>query len=122
MVYRLIVSFPGNNQSLGSPVNRIKITGYWASKSQIRNPNLRLGQRVKEWWRHIVFRSVMLSLDISFWKTKFISWLWDVKDRLLGGDGSMRKKRNFEEELERNMREFAKEGLGFDVGEGVFAG
>ncbi|KAF5350128.1 hypothetical protein D9756_009121 [Leucocoprinus leucothites] len=112
----------GNNQSLGSPVNRIKITGYWASKSQIRNPNLSFGQRIREWWSHIVFRGVMLSLDISFWKTKFIAWLGDVRYRLFGGDDSSRKKRNFEEELERNMREFAREGLGIDVGEGVFAG
>jgi aarF domain-containing kinase len=66
----------------------------------------------------------MLSLDISFWKTQFVSWLWDVRYRLFGGgdDGSIRKRRNFEEELERNMRDFAKEGLGIDVGEGVFAG
>jgi aarF domain-containing kinase len=114
--------FLGNNQSLGSPVNRIKITGYWASRSLIRNPNLSFIQRLKEWWHHIVFRSVMLSLDISFWKTKFLSWLWHVKIRILGGDAGTWRKKNFEEELESNMREFAREGLGIDVGEGVFAG
>lgn len=64
----------------------------------------------------------MLSLDISFWKTKFVSWLWDIKERLLGGRDTWIRRRNFEEELEKNMREFAKEGLGIDVGEGVFAG
>lgn len=64
----------------------------------------------------------MLSLDISFWKTKFVSWLWDIKERLLGRRDTWIRRRNFEEELERNMREFAKEGLGIDVGEGVFAG
>ncbi|XP_006457101.1 hypothetical protein AGABI2DRAFT_188802 [Agaricus bisporus var. bisporus H97] len=112
----------GNNQSLGSPVNRIKITGYWASRSQIRNSNLSIAQRLKETWHHIVFRTIMLSLDISFWKTKFVSWLWDIKERLLGRRDTWIRRRNFEEELERNMREFAKEGLGIDVGEGVFAG
>lgn len=64
----------------------------------------------------------MLSLDISFWKTKFVSWLWDIKERLLGRRDTWIRRRNFEEELEKNMREFAKEGLGIDVGEGVFAG
>lgn len=63
----------------------------------------------------------MLSLDISFWRTKVLSWLWSVKIRLFGGDGKGRKK-NFEEELERNMRDFAREELGIDVGEEVFAG
>ncbi|KAF9444553.1 ABC1-domain-containing protein [Macrolepiota fuliginosa MF-IS2] len=110
-----------NNQSLGSPVNRIKITGYWASRSPIRNPNLVLRERLREWWHHIIFRTVMLSLDITFWKAKIMSWFWDVKARVFGGDDGLRK-RNFEEELERNMREFAREGLGIDVGEGVFAG
>jgi aarF domain-containing kinase len=64
----------------------------------------------------------MFSLDISFWKTKFVSWLWDVKESLLGVQDGWIRKRNFEEELERNMMEFAREGLGIDVGEGVFAG
>jgi len=103
----------GNNQSLGSPVNRIKLTGYWASKSQTRNPNLALGQRIKEWWSHIVFRSVMFSLDVIFWKTKFMTWLGDVKCRLLGGDVSSLRKQNFEQEVERSILEFAQENLGF---------
>ncbi|KXN84680.1 ABC1 family protein C10F6.14c [Leucoagaricus sp. SymC.cos] len=95
----------GNNQSLGSPVNRIKITGYWASRSQIRNPNLSLKERINEWWRHIIFRTVMFSILPG------------------GADGDRRKRKgNFEEELERNMREFAKEGFGIEVGEDVFAG
>ncbi len=111
----------GNNQSLGSPVNRVKITGYWASRSQYHNSNLTLRERVREWWHHLIFSTVMLSLDISFWKSKFWSWLWDIKARLFGGDDQKRK-RNFEEELETNMREFAREGFGIDVGEEVFAG
>lgn len=63
----------------------------------------------------------MFSLDLTFWKTQIVSWLWDIKARIFGGDDGRRKK-NFEEELERNMRDFAREGLGIDVGEGVFAG
>lgn len=50
-----------------------------------------------------------------------MSWLWDIKAWIFGGESGWLK-RNFEEELERNMRDFAKEGLGIDVGEGVFAG
>ncbi|KAF5378111.1 hypothetical protein D9615_007627 [Tricholomella constricta] len=64
----------GNNQSFGSPVNRIKITGFWASRSLSQTPNLSLLQRIREYWHHLVFRGVMFSLDIIFWKNKFTVW------------------------------------------------
>jgi len=55
----------------------------------------------------------MFSLDVIFWKTKFMTWLGYVKYRLLGGDVSSLRKQNFEQELENSMREFAQENLGF---------
>ena len=110
----------GNNQSFGSPVNRIRITGDWASRSQVSNSNLPLRERAKEWWHHLVFRTVMFTLDFVFWRNKVLNWLYGVKDRLLGNASSRR--RGFEEELESQMRMIAKENLGVDVGEGVFAG
>ncbi|KAF9005222.1 ABC1 family-domain-containing protein [Cyathus striatus] len=110
----------GNNQSFGSPVNRIKITGYWASRSQIHNRNLSFRERIHEWWHHFLFRTIMFSLDVTFWKSRFLMWLRDIRKRLHLGSGKARG--SFEDELEKNMRGFAKANLGIDVGEGVFAG
>lgn len=103
----------GNNQSLGSPVNRIKITGYWASRSLASSPNLTLRQWVTEYWFYVVFRGVMLSLDIAFWSSRLRGW---VKKKM----GLMSE--GFEDELERNMRVFAKRNLGVDVAANAFDG
>ncbi|KAL1738814.1 hypothetical protein HDZ31DRAFT_50407, partial [Schizophyllum fasciatum] len=40
----------GNNQSLGSPVNRIRITATYASRALATSPNLSLGRRLQAWW------------------------------------------------------------------------
>lgn len=111
----------GNNQSFGSPVNRIKITGFWASRSQIGNSNLTIGERVKEWWHDLVFRVVMLTLDFSFWKSRFLRWFRNLRVKFHLGGGVSRSG-GFEDELERTMRDFAKDNLGINVGEGAFAG
>ncbi|RDB24088.1 ABC1 family protein C10F6.14c [Hypsizygus marmoreus] len=103
-----------NNQSLGSPVNRIKITGYWASRSLSQRPNLTFTQRAREYWHHLIFRAVMLSLDIVFWTNKFTVWM---RGRL-----GLRPGVGFEDELEKTMREYAKSNLGVDVSSDVFAG
>ena len=105
----------GNNQSFGSPVNRVKITGLWASRALVRSQNLTWGERLKEYWHHFVFRSVLLALDFAFYKSKLIAWL---REKVLG----KRRGGGFEDELERNMREFARESFGIDVGENVFVG
>ena len=55
----------------------------------------------------------MFSLDIVFWKTKFMNWLGDVKYRLFGRDVSSLRKQNFEQEVERTIQEFAQENLSF---------
>ncbi|KAG5652944.1 hypothetical protein H0H81_003021 [Sphagnurus paluster] len=104
----------GNNQSLGSPVNRIKITGFWASRSLSQRPNLSITQRLREYWHHLIFRAVMLSLDIVFWKNKAALW---VRKRL-----GLRPGVGFEDELESSMRGFAKSNLGVDVAPGAFEG
>ncbi|PFH49163.1 hypothetical protein AMATHDRAFT_195305 [Amanita thiersii Skay4041] len=105
----------GNNQSFGSPVNRIKITGLWASGSLSHSTFLSWRERVKEFYRHFVFRLVLLSLDLAYWKSKLVQWAREKIFRRHRGGG-------FEEELEQNMREFARESLGIDVGGGVFSG
>ncbi|PPQ72125.1 hypothetical protein CVT26_006865 [Gymnopilus dilepis] len=133
----------GNNQSFGSPVNRIKITGYWASRSltrltstsllsslSLRHPSqtLRaLSVYFREWYHHLVFRAVMLRLDLSFYKARFVLWLREIGDGLpwfLGGtDARGRRRRGgFEEEIEKTMRGFAKDSLGIEVAEDAFSG
>ena len=103
----------GNNQVLGSPVNRIKITGYWASRSLTTSLDLTLRQRVKEYWHDVAFRVVMFSIDLAFWTSKLRQWF----KRILG-----RTSEGFEDELERSMRGFAKSAFGVDVAPGVFSG
>ncbi|KAG5725140.1 ABC1 family protein C10F6.14c [Termitomyces sp. T112] len=104
----------GNNQSLGSPVNRIKITGFWASRSLTQAPHLSFTQRLREWWHYLVFRSVMFSLDLAFWKNKISIWI----RRHLG----LRPGEGFEDEMERTMRGLAKSNLGVDVSPSAFEG
>ncbi|KAH9889564.1 atypical/ABC1/ABC1-B protein kinase [Cubamyces lactineus] len=112
----------GNNQAFGSPVNRIRITGYWASRSlaTAHTHTLTPTARVRSLAQHAVFRAVMLSLDLVFWATKVrqwasrtFGWLWGAA--AARGDG-------FEDEIERSMRSFAKSNFGVDIPENVFEG
>ncbi|KAF8910272.1 ABC1 family-domain-containing protein [Mucidula mucida] len=103
----------GNNQSLGAPVNRIKITGYWASKALTRAPNLTLRRRLREYWGYAVFRGVMLSLDVAFWVTRFRQWFWLKLGRYSW---------NFEDEFERSMQAFAQGNFGVEYSNGAFNG
>ncbi|KAF9220569.1 ABC1-domain-containing protein [Gyrodon lividus] len=103
----------GNNQALGSPVNRIKITGYWASRSLTTPTNLKFTQRAKERWHYLIFRGIMLSIDLAFWASKVHQW-----GRRMLGMSNM----GFEDELERTMRGLAKSTFGVDVAPGAFEG
>ncbi|RPD53409.1 atypical/ABC1/ABC1-B protein kinase [Lentinus tigrinus ALCF2SS1-7] len=103
----------GNNQLFASPVNRIRITAYWASRSLVTSHQLSLVQRIRELFNHLIFLSVMFSIDVLFWATKVRQWV----ARRLG-----RKGESFEDELERTMRNFAKSNFGLDVQQGAFEG
>ncbi|KIJ67289.1 hypothetical protein HYDPIDRAFT_84650 [Hydnomerulius pinastri MD-312] len=103
----------GNNQALGSPVNRIKITGYWASRSLTTSANLTFTQRAREYWHYLTFRGIMFSIDLAFWASKTRQWV-----RAMLGLSNM----GFEDELERSMRGFAKSAFGVDVAPGAFEG
>lgn len=111
----------GNNQSFGSPVNRIKITGHWASRSQMRNTKLPFIERLKEWWHHVVFQAIMFQLDIIFWKSRFLQWFSSLRARFHLG-GTRKGGGGFEEELEKSMRGFAKDNLGIEVNSEMFVG
>lgn len=98
----------GNNQFLGSPVNRIKMTGSWASRSLVDDKNLSFGERFVNGWRHIIFRFVLLSSDVVFWTSKVRQWF--------GFGGGM------EDDIERQMRFIAKDQLGVELQHSVFEG
>jgi aarF domain-containing kinase len=61
-----------------------------------------------------VFRCALLALDLAFWRSKLVGWL---REKVLG----KHRRGGFEEELEKNVREFARESFGIDVAENVFA-
>ncbi|KAJ4486702.1 ABC1 family-domain-containing protein [Lentinula edodes] len=103
----------GNNQSFGAPVNRVKIIGLWASNSLTRLPNLTIGERLREYVNDIVFRSVLLSLDLAFWTTR-------LRQRIFAMFGL--KSGSFEDELEKAMRGMMKSSVGVEVGATAFSG
>ncbi|PYH47850.1 ABC1 kinase family protein [Aspergillus saccharolyticus JOP 1030-1] len=86
-----------NNQYLGSPVNRIKITGTWASRALAETSSQGL-------WSHVLFRMVLFGTDLWFWFTKVKQFL-----RLGGG---------MEDEIEVQMRGMARD-MGVELGNEV---
>ena len=102
-----------NNQMLGSPVNRIRIMGNWASRSLVRNHNLSFRQRVRESLNYVGFLFVMFSIDVAFWTSKFRQWI----RRMLGKESD-----SFEDQIERSMRGFAKDNFGVEIADDVFQG
>lgn len=92
---------------MGSPVNRIKLTGMWASRALTESPDLSFGERIKYFGGHLVFRTVLFSSDLYFWYTKVRQWL--------GIGGGM------EDEIEAQMRNMAK-GFGVELQHDVFQG
>ena len=104
----------GNNQSLGAPVNRLKIIANWASYAltrSVKHAGLERSfkDRLQGWWQHAVFKVVVLGLDAAFWWGR-------IRQIVFGGIG-------FEEEMENRMRRVAKEEFGVELqGDGIFAG
>lgn len=84
----------GNNQFLGSPVNRIKITGLWASRALSEDRQLTTGRRWSFYASHLLFRAVLLGTDVVFWISRF--------RQLLGLGGGM------DDDLEKSMVKMAK--------------
>ncbi|KAJ5624325.1 hypothetical protein N7510_000634 [Penicillium lagena] len=96
-----------NNQFLGSPVNRVKITGMWASRALVESPDLPLNEKIRNLGRHVVFRFVLFASDIFFWFTKIRQFL-----RLGGG---------MEDDIEAQMQHMAKD-MGVELNQNVFEG
>lgn len=97
----------GNNQYLGSPVNRLKITATWASRALAESPDLPLMEKIRNMGRHLVFRVVLFTSDVFFYFTKIRQIL-----RLGGG---------MEDDIEAQMQGMAKD-MGVDLNHGVFEG
>lgn len=97
----------GNNQYLGSPVNRIKMMGEWASRSLFEDPRLPWGQRLQNRWRHVIFKVVMTASDVAFYIFKIRQWLG------LGG--------GMEDEMEKRMKDVAQD-FGIELQHEVFEG
>ncbi|CDM31790.1 hypothetical protein DTO013E5_1957 [Penicillium roqueforti] len=97
----------GNNQFLGSPVNRVKITGIWASRALIESPDLPLAEKIRNIGRHFIFRVVLFSTDIFFYFTKVRQFLH------LGG--------GMEDDIEAQMQNMAKD-MGVELNHSVFEG
>ncbi|KAK4200299.1 ABC1 family-domain-containing protein [Triangularia verruculosa] len=96
-----------NNANMGSPVNRIKIMGVWASRSLWQDKGLDWRERARNAWRHLLFKGVL-------WASDAVWWFFRVK-QLLGRGGGM------EDEVEEKMREVARE-MGIELQHDVFAG
>ena len=97
----------GNNQFLGSPVNRIKITGTWASRALVDSPDLSFGEKFRNLGRHLIFKMVLFSSDVVFYASKI--------RQFLGRGGGM------EDEVEASMRKMAGD-MGFELNHKVFDG
>ncbi|KAK3996979.1 ABC1 family-domain-containing protein [Cladorrhinum sp. PSN332] len=96
-----------NNAVMGSPVNRIKIMGEWASRSLFQDRNLAWRQRAANAWKHFLFKGVMFLSDVVF-------WFFRIKQLLGRGKG-------MEDEVEEKLREAAKD-FGIELQHDVFAG
>jgi aarF domain-containing kinase len=97
----------GNNQYLGSPVNRIKITGSWASRALSEDMNLPWSERWKFYGSHLIFKLVLVATDVFFYAGKI---------RQFFGTGQ-----GMEDDIENHMKKMAKDA-GFDLNHGIFEG
>lgn len=96
-----------NNQFLGSPVNRVKITGTWASRALVESADLPLPEKIRNLGRHVVFRIVLFTSDLFFWFTKIRQFLH------LGG--------GMEDSIEAQMQGMAKD-MGVELNQNIFEG
>ncbi|KAF2000752.1 ABC1-domain-containing protein [Amniculicola lignicola CBS 123094] len=97
----------GNNQFLGSPVNRIKLTSLWASRALAESRDLTFGQRWSNWIKHLRFRAVLALSDMVFYYSKL---------KQVFGVG-----RGMEDDIEQHMKVMAKD-FGVELNHGVFEG
>lgn len=112
-----------NNQALGSPSNRINISAHWAAEGLNHTPNsvaaptlksLGLRSFVLEQARLVLFKVVLVFVDIGFAFTQVRQYLYKVF-------GSNRKE-GFEDILQRQVTELARDELGVELDDSAFSG
>ncbi|EKM53354.1 uncharacterized protein PHACADRAFT_186037 [Phanerochaete carnosa HHB-10118-sp] len=103
----------GNNQLFGSPVNRIRLTGEWASRSLVTDPALSRAQRLRAYVAYAGFVFATVALDLAFYASRVRQWV----GLRLGWASA-----GFEDELERTMRGIAKTNFGVDISATAFEG
>ena len=97
----------GNNQYLGSPVNRLKVTAMWASRALAENKYLSLSERLRNYGRHVVFRLVLFWSDMFFYYSR-------LKQALGSGHG-------MEDDMKNQMKAVAQD-MGVELNENLFQG
>ncbi|TKX18939.1 hypothetical protein C1H76_8828 [Elsinoe australis] len=97
----------GNNQFLGSPVNRVKITGVWASRALAEERGIGLKEKTRLYLSHVMFRTVLLGSDLVWWWSRLRQWV---------GLGQ-----GMDDDIEQSMKAMAK-GFGIEMQHGVFEG
>jgi aarF domain-containing kinase len=88
-------------------VNRIKITGNWASRALSEDRRLSLSERWKNYGSHLVFKMVIFASDVFFYFSKVKQWM---------GMG-----KGMDDDIEEHMRKIAKD-YGLEMQHGVFDG
>ncbi|GAA6023072.1 hypothetical protein JCM8202_004662 [Rhodotorula sphaerocarpa] len=118
-VTRAMRMMQGNNQSVGSVSNRINILAHWAavglavSSPQQSFKELGLKKFATEKLRIVVFKVVLVFIDLGFMFTRIRSW-WLEK---LGKKGA-----GLEDLLQQQVTDMAKREFGVEIGDEAFAG
>lgn len=107
-----------NNQTLGSPVNRIGITARWASASLRPEADASLATRIRTGLSHFRFLCTLRLLDFGFWAFEMRRWVRSGFGLL----GKGNREDGFEDEIQRNLKVMAKESFGIEINETAFSG
>ncbi|KAF4124625.1 hypothetical protein GMORB2_5291 [Geosmithia morbida] len=99
----------GNNQFLGSPVNRVKMMGQWASRSLYEDPDMPMAPRFANALRHVLFSLVMVATDLAF-------YFYKIRQFLGRGAG-----KGMEDVMEDHLKSMASE-YGIELQEALFDG
>lgn len=122
-----------NNQALGSPVNRLNVLARHAADALIQertstlwkvispptNESQDLSARFREWATnrraYITFHMVLLLVDVAFQLSRFAHWFRWVFSYLPFTPNGPRTRGGFEDDLEAQMRELARNEFGVEL-------
>ncbi|MBW0493179.1 hypothetical protein O181_032894 [Austropuccinia psidii MF-1] len=125
-IVRCMRMMQGNNQALGSPTNRINILAH-AAAAGMRinapqadfNPNTAITTMLKVWMVNFVhvwtLKLTLFFVDLGFLITQVRQWWLKAVRRQTRGEG-------FEDLLEHQLENFAKEEFGVSLNDNAFTG